>query len=278
MKFSQRIGKTTVRQTLQIENIDTVLENMLWNNFITDFIDILSSTPSLDFESEKQSICKNIWNDFLKNKVDEIPKTLGVINVDRVIKIIKEWYSNSNWYEKYDFIEFIAKLDKNQPNTFFIEKCNKTLNNELAAYRIIDHHIVPITSEEEIESIELAIKSSTTKSIEIHLKTALEYLSNRENPDYRNSIKESISAVESICIIITGNKKATLGQALNQIEKTHKIHSALSKAFSALYGYTSDSGGIRHSLNENDISPTMEDAKFMLISCSAFINYLKTKI
>lgn len=49
-------------------------------------------------------------------------------------------------------------------------------------------------------------------------------------------------------------------------------------AFAALYGYTSDSGGIRHSLLEDDISVSFEDAKFMLVSCSAFINYLKIKI
>jgi len=52
----------------------------------------------------------------------------------------------------------------------------------------------------------------------------------------------------------------------------------LKRAFTALYGYTSDSGGIRHSLLEEDIAVTMEDAKFMLVTCSAFINYLKSKI
>ena len=74
-----------------------------------------------------------------------------------------------------------------------------------------------------------------------------------------------------------GEKTATLGQALLKIEKKYKLHSALKNAFSALYGYTSDSGGIRHSLLEDDIDVSMEDAKFMLVSCAAFINYLKLK-
>ena len=51
----------------------------------------------------------------------------------------------------------------------------------------------------------------------------------------------------------------------------------MKNAFSALYGYASDSGGIRHKLLEDDINVKMEDAKFMLITCSAFINYLKAK-
>lgn len=115
------------------------------------------------------------------------------------------------------------------------------------------------------------------KAVETHLRTALDYISNRENPEYRNSVKESISAVESFCSIMTGDGKATLGKALTQIEQSHKIHGALKEAFSSLYGYTSDSGGIRHSLLEDDVNVTLGDAKFMLVSCSAFINYLKTK-
>ena len=41
-----------------------------------------------------------------------------------------------------------------------------------------------------------------------------------------------------------------------------------------LYAYTSDENGIRHAegLFENDV--TFEEAEFMLVSCSAFVNYL----
>ena len=103
-------------------------------------------------------------------------------------------------------------------------------------------------------------------------------LRNRKNPDYRNSIKESISAVEAICKKITGDKKATLGKALNSIEKTGKVelHSALKESFSKIYGYTSGTNGIRHALLDED-KLAFEDAKFMLVSCSAFINYLVIK-
>lgn len=110
------------------------------------------------------------------------------------------------------------------------------------------------------------------------MKTALEELADRKNPNYRNSIKESISSVESFCKIIIKDDNATLGKALTEIEKTHKLHGALKAAFSAIYGYTSDSGGIRHALLESDVKPEFGEAKFMLVSCSAFISYLKTKM
>jgi len=86
-----------------------------------------------------------------------------------------------------------------------------------------------------------------------------------------------LSAVEAICILLTGQKKATLGQALKLLKQNKiEIHPALEKSFSNLYGYTSDADGIRHALLE-DPNLDFEDAKFMLVSCSAFVNYLIEK-
>jgi hypothetical protein len=112
-------------------------------------------------------------------------------------------------------------------------------------------------------------------SVQEHLATALNYLSDRTAPDYRNSIKESVSAVESLCNLITGGKES-LGEALKKVETAVPIHPALKKGFSAIYGYTSDAGGIRHALLDQP-NLNFEDAKFMLVSCSAFINYLLAK-
>ena len=77
--------------------------------------------------------------------------------------------------------------------------------------------------------------------------------------------------------IFTNNDKSTLGEALNKLEKSNNLHSALKKSFSALYGYTSDEGGIRHALTENDREVDFHEAKFLLVTCSAFINYLISK-
>lgn len=283
MKFSQRIGKTNVRTVLQIESINKDLENRIWNNILNDFFYKISDEPPyIGANSDRANTCKKIWEKFFKLRTDEIPSysssNIGRINVNGVIEYIKKWFFESKWYKKYDLIEFLSDLESKEKRTIFTENCNKTLKEELAGYKLIENKIVPITSEEEIIEIENAINNSNEyKSVEIHLKTALDLLSKKENPDYRNSIKESISAVESICAIIADDKNATLGKTLSIIEKRGILHGALKKAFSSLFGYTSNSGGIRHYLRENDISVTMEDAKFMLIACSAFINYLKAK-
>jgi hypothetical protein len=65
----------------------------------------------------------------------------------------------------------------------------------------------------------------------------------------------------------------TLSAALKELKKKVAIHPALERSLNALYGYTSDEGGIRHSLLEAS-AVTFSDAKFMLVTCSAFANYL----
>src|SRR5690606_9806988 len=127
---------------------------------------------------------------------------------------------------------------------------------------------------------ESALKNSLDnnfKGVHIHLSEALNKLSDKTNPDYRNSIKESISAVESVCQQITGDKNSELGKALKKLKKILPIHGALEQGFIKIYGYTSDGDGIRHAMmNENNLD--QEDALYMLISCSSFTNYLMTKV
>ena len=77
--------------------------------------------------------------------------------------------------------------------------------------------------------------------------------------------------------MITKNKKTTLGQALKEVEDKVGLHGALKNAFSSLYGYTSNAEGIRHALLDGKTSLSSEDAKFMLVSCFALINYLVSK-
>jgi hypothetical protein len=279
MRFSQKIGKTPVRDQIQIEGVDTKLENKIWNSVLVDFFNKIKTSRYNNEESDLGNILKHIWVEFFEERIDEIPKfNTGQVYTTGVMDYIKAWFFRAAWYEKYDFIEFLSKIDNKALHIEFSKKINIVLSKEMSGYRIVDEHIVQITSNEEIQEIEKALMSSSKyESVTIHLSTALELLSNRENPDYRNSIKESISAVESLCIIITDDSNATLGKALVQIEKNYQIHGALKSAFSALYGYTSDSSGIRHALLEDDISVNQEDALFMLVSCSAFINYLRKK-
>ena len=211
----------------------------------------------------------SLWADHFNKPADSAGKSFAFL-----LGQIKEPYMKSGWWGVYDFIEFVADYPRSRKDTDqLIASFNAVLEKHVSAYRFVGTKLAPITSEEEITAVEQAMShGGQFKPVVAHLETALARLADRSTPDYRNSIKESISAVEAVCQILTGDPKATLGQALKKLG----IHPALEQGFSKIYGYTSDADGIRHALLEES-TVDADDAKFFLVSCSAFVNYLIAK-
>jgi hypothetical protein len=273
--FSQREGFKPIKNIIQYDSIDDDLRNGLWNAL---YLFYWSKAEKIRWLSERTSIydlCIILWVNYFKYSLDTLSKYW-----EDTYRKIKNYFFECPWYEVYDFIEFVANnYPEVEINHKFMNFCNFILERELSGYRFVGGKIIKITSEEEISEIEEALDiSKSLKGVYIHLQRALDLLADRKNPDYRNSIKESISAVEAICKLITKDEKATLGKALQKIEKGSQIrlHHALKDAFDKLYGYTCDADGIRHSLlDESHLN--FEEAKFMLVACCAFINYLIAK-
>lgn len=274
--FSERFGHKPVRTAFQMDSVDQNLRTGLWNALMSTYWRMVEDTVSENSgylhpqqHRDMWHFLQNIWGDHLKRELDTMNRQWTRTRDD-----FKAHFLACEWYAVYDFIEFVvAVFPYAAVSSRFLEACNKVLEQEGSAYRFINKQITPIVSETEISTIEEALSGADKlKPVRIHLGNALSKLSDRQKPDYRNSIKESISAVESICNLITGNK-ATLGDVLKQIQG---LHPALKESFSKLYGYTNDADGIRHALlEEEDLK--FEDAKFMLVSCSAFVNYLGAK-
>lgn len=194
---------------------------------------------------------------------------------------------NNPWYRKLDLVEFTVKylytLDMKRDRRVyvyhsFVNQLNYEFERLNFAYRVVNTEIVEITSKEEIAAVETSMHDSPV-NIRTHLNKALELYAQRPIGDYRNSIKESISVVEAYCREITGEN--TLGSALNKLNsKGLVIPPILKVAFEKLYAYTNQPDtGIRHALMDDDgtYTPASEEALFMLVSCSSFINYLNKK-
>lgn len=278
MRFSQRIGKKPIKSIFQIDSIDDDLRNRLWNVFYMA-LERVDFTESSSRSSARHWFYNNLWKNFFNYPLNLLPIDNWNSSDDKTKEFIKNWFDRSEWYEKYDFIEYLLSTDDYKFGKSFIGDVNEALQIELSAYRIVNKNIVQINSEQEIEEVNNAIElTDKTSSVNIHLATALSMLSDKKTPDYRNSIKESISAVEAYCRKLIGGEKATLGKALAIVEKKYGLHGSLKTAFTALYGYTSDAGGIRHAILEDDVEIKFEDAKFMMVSCSSFINYLSSKL
>lgn len=276
--FSER-NNLCPKKILQIDSINEDLKVSLWNLFYDLYLAHFTWDLS-NITVQERYYFEYIFVEFFKTPLDKVHGyNIKSVYVDKIkVGAFLGKKLDFPWYMTYDFLEFAISndYDKNRKNCF-ITAINKCLKKEVAAYRLVKGQVTRITSDIEISEIETAINKSSNE-VTIHLEQALIHLSNKVSPDYRNSIKESISAVESYCNTLTKTQKITLGQALDSLEKKTKIqiNPALKEGFKKIYGWTCGSDGIRHGLMEES-HVGFEEAQFMLVACSAFINYLNEK-
>jgi hypothetical protein len=265
------MGITEVRSVIQRDGMTAELRNSLWNILDEKVWKAKGFMYRPNNEADIEPFSRVLWSDFYKLPVDERPK-----RTDQILRAIRGHFFDADWFEVFDFVEFCLWITQIERFRDLPDQINSVLERELSGYRVIDNQFVPVTDENEIAAIEKAIAESPYQGARTHLSQALRHLGNKQNPDYRNSIKESVSAVESACRELTDNPKATLGDALKLLQRSGRLHAALQAGFSALYGYTSDEQGIRHAMMQEP-QLTQADAKYFLVSCAAFVNYLAEK-
>lgn len=281
-KFSERIGAVESPNTLQIEEISDALRNSMWN--------LLYALYEVEHHNYWIAVAKRVAHQFRKVPADEVPYQNYECR-----NWLKAYFFSLLWYEAYDFVEFVANNHRamtsesrgyrsdvrhHRANNDDVQNAlNRIFERELSGYRFIEKILSPITDESEIQEIANAVEQSLEKKLQgvrEHLHAALSLLGKKPEPDYRNSIKESISAVESVAKQISGNTSKGIDDALEALAKKSEIHGALKAGFKSLYGFSSDSDGIRHAILEQPNVGFIE-AKYMLVACSAFVNYLIQK-
>ena len=254
--FSERFGYTKPKP-LQREAMDEDLRTGLWNAFYESFPPVI-----YDFASSN-SVYKNIHRYFLKKSLINYCDN----HVKENNEAVEQIFLSKEWHRVLDLVEYVVRA---HDNNSFVDKCNSVFKNENSAYRIIaGGFVAEITSEQEIVEIETALKIPYA-SAKGHLEKALTLFSGRENPDYENSAKESISAVESIAKEIIGEHNETLGQLASKLN----LHRAFKEGLKKIYGFTSAAHGIRHSESDEPLPLDKDTARFMLVICSAFVNYI----
>lgn len=221
------------------------------------------------------SFCRAVLNNVFCERVSSV--TDEYCNWRYVYEKIHSVIMQATYNEVLDAIQYICdwlfyRMIKEGEKVF--ARMNRLFEREKIGYRFVNGCIIPITDEHELNALDEAC-NNPIDGCRKQIQKAVSLFSNQQNPDYKNCIKESISAVESICQVIVGDNKATLGDALKKLEENGvHIHPSLKQGFQKIYGYTSDQGGIRHAEGMFESDVTFEEAKFMLVSCSAFINYL----
>ncbi len=230
----------------------------------------------VDFDKNFKAVCNNIWFSFLREPLDGIPS-----DPERALRELRNHFEFLEFYRVYDFIEMIpatfpsgmgTSKDKEQKARDFYKLCNHVLTRERAAFRFAEGQLVQVSDEVSLEAVRDTLSESSPAAVRRHISTAARYYS-KSPVDYRNSIKESISAVESAIFCITGEKHGRLREPLRTISEKYGIHPSLTLGIEKIFAYTSDKEGVRHAMMDvKEIS--QNEARFMLVSCSALSNYL----
>ena len=272
--FSERLGYKPIK-AIQFESVSDTLRNRIWNLF---YMSDIQRGGLASKRVQKAFTGQPAIEDLV---MDKLGFTLTVSEVkfeNKKLTLLENHLHKCAWNEVYEFVEaHVASVDE-EDRAQRMQEYNVLFESEKSGYRFLNGELAPITNKEEIVTFEKA-GETPFDAVNKHIKKAIALYSDINSPDYENSVKESISAVEALCSIITEEtgSQATLGKMLKHLEeKGVKIPQAMRSAYSSLYGYTSDEGGIRHGSMEFKDVPA-EDAKYMLVSCSAFVNYLIEK-
>jgi len=287
--FSEKIGLSTCTIKMQTNEFDDRTRTLIGNH-LYDVLSVVFSYASTIgisryLNPSRQSPLQAMSSDFCKDVLSEVLNVSVHLpsnkfynweaNYDRFAEII----SSAPYNEVLDFLWYVCHwIATHTTSTSFVHEIyngfNQLFEKEYVGYRFVAGEITPITNSLEIQEIEQACQIPF-EGAHVQLQKALGFLSDREHPDYKNSIKESISAVESVCKVIANKPKAELGDALKAlIAEGYPIQGALKTGILALYGYTCEAGGIRHAERETESTVTFEEAKFMMVTCSAIVNYL----
>ena len=270
--FSKRTGFTQPKP-VQINDLDKDARTALHNAYLS---------LQLDIPYDRRWECFNVVaTRFLKMKADRSHSGLDqehfISVMDRKIENI---FLQSTWYKSFDFIEFFHRIltrpeesivsgYDNELDSRFSAAINQALEQENVGWKFSKGLFVPVQPEEEQKTIERALNAPFARA-QNHIEQSLVLLSIRPTPDYANSIKESISAVESICEEITGKKR--FSAAVDKLGIS--MHPAFKEAAKKLYGFTSDEAGIRHAATGEPMQVNQATARYMLIVCSAMVNFI----
>jgi hypothetical protein len=263
-KLRERLGLTKPPK-LAMDQVSTELRTSVWN-FVHDIF-IHSNILAL-IESARVIAHQLRW------QLDQITNAGALVD-----RLKGTFLSQAQGLEFYEILETVAQGMRgwSQPRVSdaqYWALWNRVLADDGAFFRFNNGELVPLTSEVEIAEVNRAL-SADTPGVAAHISAALKLMPPARDANLRNAVKEAISAVEAAIRYVTNEHKLTLGDALPEFEKKFgQFHPAFRGALMKLYGYTSDAGGIRHSLVEGSEPVTVDDARLMIVVCSAFANYL----
>ena len=254
----------------QYEGMNSRLRNAIWSFLLKRYFEQSASIS--------QSFMGRVWTEVMGRRSDSFHRAhvLSFRSVDAGRKSLPgkkpllEWYLKAQWYEVYNVLEFLLR---ETGDGMHVKDANRMLSREGSAYRFVAGALAPITNNEELSEVEAATRlPDTFYGASQHIEQAVAHLANRENPDPRNAMKESISAVETAVAAAAGTPKAGIERGLQKLG----LHPQHAQAWSNIFNWMSDEDGVRHGM-KGPPQVGIPEARYVVVACSAFVNYLVSR-
>ena len=270
VSFSQAQGYEPLPQPLQLEELSREARVGFWNAFYSTHTE---NAHMYGIASDWLNVLRSLHTDYFNDGLDSFDP-----HDQFIVHAYKSYFLESDFNKVFDLIIFMVRHPE-CPNRF-IGGVMATFMEHRLAY-VFDYKsltIYPATTPEEGKAIIEAVRQLDQDGLSgarQHLIEASTLINQRH---WANSIKESISAVESVAREIAPGTR-NLGSALNQLGHRGMLeHPSLRNGLEKLYEYTNEEGGIRHArLNEDASNVGQDEAVFMLGACASFASYLWRK-
>ncbi len=109
---------------------------------------------------------------------------------------------------------------------------------------------IPDETKELVDSVEELLTPRFVAPLN-QFKKARCFLYDQQPPDYLNSIKEAVGAVEGLARAICGQPNVTLSELIPVLKRPHLSHPAMAKIIDSIYAVRGDEPGIAHGANES---------------------------
>jgi hypothetical protein len=266
LTFAQAEGQEALPSQLKLGQLSDALRARLWAVVFEELVN--SNEDDLWIGNPWRTALRSLFVEHWHKPADEFPTKL-----DWWVKRLKPTFLTGTYVDVLGLVQIFLR-HPNTSTTIFSQAIDEALSSSMAAYRVADWDtIVPYASEAEGKTLEQAFADLAVteyNGARAHLRKAAEELTAGR---FADSVRESIHAVEAVVRTIEPDND--FGRALAKLEAQGRTHRALKKSFTALYGYTSDERGIRHSLlDAGDANVDETAALFMLGACAAFVSYL----
>ncbi len=268
LTFKQAEGIEQIPQPLKRNEISTELRAVLW-------------------AIQHEYLKKDEFNGHISDRWHSILQTRHILMLHkpvdefdskffRIVNEIKNLFFSEKMEDIFEYLTFVMRRPECHPG--FYKSINTCLKMCKSPWIIVgegkETAFYPTSNEFEEGTIEKAFKDLAANDFAGAKKHLIKAAEEFKEGRFGLSMRESISAVESVAKKIVGSESTDLRKALGELEENNiVIHPAFKASLEKMYAFTNDEQGIRHA--EVDFSKSdSTDAQFMLGACAAFVSYL----